>query len=152
MRYLLACIGLCMALNTYAQRTPLPHGMIFGTKPDTSVVLDAAKLDSSMDRRNRISTIIKGRVLRVTDTQNGWFEMEAGKGKLISARFKNDGIKLPSALKGRVVIIQGIAARKMEAVNGKPAGTVVKNVKDPEKTRDGTIPLIFEVAGLMVYQ
>ncbi len=152
MKYLLAFMGICLAITTQAQRTPLPHGMVFGIKPDTSVVLDANKLEGFMDRKNRITTIVKGRVLKVTNELGGWFEMDAGKGKIITARFKNDDIKLPSALKGRVVIIQGVAARKLEAINGKPTGSVVKNVKDAEKAEGGTIALIFEVTGLMVYQ
>ena len=143
---------MCLAANIYAQQTPLPHGMVYGVKPDTSVVLDASKLEAFMDRKNRISTVIRARVLKVTNEANGWFELAANNGKIILARFKNDGISLPLALKGRTVIIQGIATRKMEGINGKPTGRIVANVKNPTKTKDGTVALIFEVTGLMVYQ
>jgi hypothetical protein len=126
--------------------------MVFGTKPDTGVVLDAAKLEGFMGRKNRVLTTIKGRILKVTLEKGGWFEMSAGKGKVISARFKDDDVKLPSELKGRTVIIQGIANRKLEAINGKPTGRVNANVKAPEKTPAGTTSLIFEVTGLILYQ
>ncbi len=139
-------------MNTYAQQTPLPHGMVYGVKPDTGVVLEASKLEAFMGRKNRISTVIKGRVLKVTNEANGWFEIVANNGKIILARFKNDGISLPAALKGRTVIIQGIATRKMEAINGKPTGSVIADVKKPTKTKNGTVALIFELTGLMIYQ
>ncbi|MEO6499250.1 MAG: hypothetical protein ABIN95_09565, partial [Mucilaginibacter sp.] len=48
------------------QHTPLPHGMIFGDKPDASNAMDAAKLKSFMGLKKRITTVLKGTIVKVT--------------------------------------------------------------------------------------
>ncbi|MCR8557882.1 DUF4920 domain-containing protein [Mucilaginibacter sp. BJC16-A38] len=143
---------LLFSLSAFAQKqTPLPHGMIYGTKPDTSAMLDATKLETFMGKMTRISTTIKGRVINVTKPKGGWFTIDAGNGKVIAAHFKNYGTTIPAALRGRYIIAQGVAAKQFiaddlqhfagDTVNGKKQHTTKTNAKHV---------LSFEVAGLMV--
>jgi hypothetical protein len=150
MKFFTFFILMFFTLNTYAQHTPLPHGMVFGRKPDTTVIVEATKTEAFMGKKIRISTTIRGRVINVTKEKGGWFKLDAG-GKVISAHFKNYDIRLPTALKGRVVIIEGVAAKQVEATNGQRFGgnmTAAKNNALQKKPA----ALSFEVTGLLVYK
>ncbi|TFF33310.1 DUF4920 domain-containing protein [Mucilaginibacter psychrotolerans] len=144
MRVLVIIFTLWMVLVSglaFAQkRPPLPHGSVYGLKPNTMGPVSAAQLETRMDRQTRITTAVRGRVIRVTQPKGGWFEMDAGQGRIIAAHFKNYGINLPKALAGRIVIMDGVAQKPISP-NDKIAG---KKTTTPKK------PLIFEVRGLMV--
>lgn len=146
------CFTLILAIFTAAtsfaqKRTPLPHGMVFGTKPSTVSLIPAAKLNAYMDKRARVTAAVVGTVAEVTKSKGGWFTIKAGKGQVIAAHFKNYNINLPAALKGREVIISGKASKQFNAFDAqREAGDRRRNV-----TRPGTKqPISFEVEGLMV--
>jgi len=137
---------------TFAQKhTPLPHGMVFGIAPSNINQMPATKLETFMGKRTRTSVVIYGKVLRVTKEQGGWFELDAGNGKVIAAHFRDYNIKIPTDLKGRQVIIDGVAEKQFiaddlqhlagDTVQGKKQHTVKTNPKEK---------LTFEVKGLMV--
>ncbi len=107
----------CLPLIIYAQKkhTPLPHGMIFGTPPDRTNLLPAPQLEPFMGKRTRTTASVIGTVAQVTKPKGGWFEMDAGNGKIISAHFKTYNIDLPTDLKGRQVIIAGVASKQFIA-------------------------------------
>ena len=77
--------------------------------------------------------------------------MDAGNGKVIQAHFKDYNISLPTALKGRTVIVEGVAQKQFiaddlqhlagDTVIGKKQHTVKTNPKQR---------LTFEVRGLMI--
>lgn len=136
----------------FAQKhTPLPHGMIFGTAPSNINQMPATKLETFMGKRTRTSAVIYGKVLRVTKEQGGWFEVDAGNGKVIAAHFRDFNVKIPTDLRGRQVIIDGVAEKQFiaddlqhmagDTVQGKKQHTVKTNPKEK---------LTFEVKGLMV--
>jgi hypothetical protein len=133
------------------QHTPLPHGMVFGAKPNTTAMMDATKVEAYMDTRTRISTTIEGKVIKVTKPIGGWFTIDAGNGKVISAHFKNYGINLPTDLAGRTVIIEGVAQKQFIADDGQHfAGDTVNGKKQHGVKTNPKDVLDFEVTGLMV--
>jgi hypothetical protein len=133
------------------KRTPLPHGMVFGTKPSTVSLIQASKLEAFMGKQTRTSASISGRVLKVTRTKGGWFTIDAGKGRTIAAHFKNYNVVLPTALKGREVIISGVASKQFIADDLQPlAGDTVNGKKQHSVKTNPKQRLIFEVVGLMV--
>jgi len=145
-------IAILFSLVARAQTRPaLPHGAIFGTRPDTAGMMDASKLEAYMDTKPRISTTIRGRVIKVTKTKGGWFQIDAGKGKTISAHFKTYNVTIPMSLQGHTVIIEGVAEKQFiaddlqhlagDTVNGKKQHTIKTNPKRR---------LTFEVKGMMV--
>lgn len=115
MRALLVCLLCCPLLLLGQKRTPLPHGMVFGTKPDVVNLHKAEDLETFMGKRTRTSAVVVGRVIRVTKPKGGWFEMAAGKGKIIQVHFQKYNINLPTDLKGREVIIEGVASKQFVA-------------------------------------
>jgi hypothetical protein len=151
MKPLVFFMAMLLNPNTYAQQTPLPHGMVFGQKPDTTIIVAATKAEAFMGKKIRINTTIGGRVITVTKQKGGWFNLDAGGGKVILAHFKNYTVVLPTALKGRVVVIEGVAVKPVDSTNGQRFGgniTAKKNYPLQKKA----IALTFEVSGLMVYK
>ncbi|WCT12616.1 DUF4920 domain-containing protein [Mucilaginibacter jinjuensis] len=136
----------------FAQKhTPLPHGMIFGSTPSNINQMPAAKLETFMGKRTRISVVIYGKVLQVTKEQGGWFEMDAGNGKVIAAHFRDYNIKIPADLKGRQVIIDGVAEKQFIADDLQHmAGDTVQGKKQHQVKTNPKEKLTFEVKGLMV--
>ena len=137
---------------TFAQTfQPLPHGKVFGSKPDTSVMVSAAKVESLMGKKVRISTTIRGKVIKVMKQKGGWFDIDAGNGKVIAAHFITYNITIPENLKGRTIIAEGVAAKQFiaddqqhfagDTVTGKKQHTVKTNPKQR---------LTFEIKGLMI--
>lgn len=153
MKYLLLFFIACSALTVNAQQTALPHGMVYGIKPDTSNILHATQVESFMGKKVRISTTLRGNVLRVTRQKGGWFELDAGKGKVIAAHFTDYKVNIPVGLKGKTVLIQGVAQKQFTADNGQhfAGDTTAGKPKLPVRTKPKH-NLVFEVSGLMVEQ
>jgi hypothetical protein len=139
--------GVCYA----QQHTPLPHGMVYGAKPDTLAMMNATKLESFMGKKTRISTTIEGRVIKVTHEKGGWFELDAGNGKVIAAHFKDYNINIPGNLAGRRVIIEGVTQKQFIADDLQHlAGDTVTGKKQHKVKTDAKRKLSFEVKGLQV--
>ena len=144
MKTLLLALTIFISTQCFAQHTPLPHGMVYGSKPNTTELIPAAKLDSFMNTKSRISTAIRGVVVRVTKPKGGWFEMAAGNGKTIAVHFAKYNITIPADLKGRTVIIEGVASRQFMADDSQQiVGEKTQHANNPKQ-------LTFEATGLIV--
>lgn len=148
-RLLLSVILVTVTTLTYAQKVALPHGMIFGTKSDTANAVDADNLRRYMGEKKRISTSIKGTVERVTEEKGGWFIIKTKGGEPIYAHFRDYNVTLPSQIKGRVVIITGVAKREFTADDHQHfAGDTISYSTTSKMSK----AINFEVKGLMVYK
>ena len=114
-------------------------------------MMSADKVEAFMGKKTRISTTIEGRVIRVTREKGGWFELDAGAGKVIAAHFKNYNINIPADLAGRTVIIEGVAAKQFIADDLQHlAGDTVNCKKQHKVKTDPKRKVTFEVKGLMI--
>jgi len=144
MRSFILLFALAFSVSAQAQ---LPHGTVYGTKPGTAGMMDASKVDAYMGTKTSVSTTIKGRIITVTKEKGGWFELDAGNGKIINAHFKNYNTTIPTSLKGHTVILEGIAQRQFIADSGQHfAG----NNPTTDKKQANKQSLVFEVSGMMV--
>jgi len=145
MKRAISIILIILCHTAMAQKhTPLPHGMRYGQRVSTTGMMPADKLEAFMAKKARISTTITGRVLRVTKPKGGWFDMDADNGRIIQVHFRDVGINLPADLKGRSVIIQGVAEKQFIADDKQHfAGNTQPGNKQHQ-------PLSFEASGLMV--
>jgi hypothetical protein len=150
-RLLLILLLFC-GISSFAQRhTPLPHGMVFGNKPDNIAPVPAASIESLMGKKIRVTTAISGKILKVTKEQGGWFEIAAGQDRIIACHFKNYNVHLPVAIEGRTVIIEGIAARQLIADDLQHfAGDTVGRTRQHQQRVNPMRRITFEVRGLMV--
>ncbi|CAN5432465.1 hypothetical protein BH09BAC6_BH09BAC6_17180 [soil metagenome] len=154
MKTYLFAATLFISTLTYAQKhTPLPHGMVFGIKPNVTTTIKAPALEAFMGSKTRISTTLVGRVLRVTKPKGGWFELDAGKGKIIAAHFRAYNVTIPADLKGRTVVVEGVAQKQFIADDLQHfAGDTVTGKKQHKVKTNPKQRLTFEVKGLMVDQ
>jgi hypothetical protein len=153
MKTILLSFALLLSSALLAKKqTPAPHGTVFGTKPRTMGMISASKLEAFMAKKNRLSITIEGKVLKVTKPNGGWFNLDAGHGKIINAHFKNTNINIPNDLKGRTVIVEGVAQKLFIADDQQHfAGDTVKSSKQPNaKKPAANNNLTFEVSGLMI--
>ncbi len=129
----------------------LAHGKVFGSKPITTGMMDASKVEAYMDKKTRINVTIKGKVLKVTNPKGGWFQMDAGNGKIINAHFRTYNVTIPADLKGRTVIADGIAEKQFIADDQQHlAEDTVTGKKQHSTKTNPKQKLTFEVNGLMV--
>jgi len=127
------------------------HGTIYGAKPDTTEMIKATQVESFMDKKARISVTIHGKVLKVTKQKGGWFDIDAGNGKIIAAHFKNYNVNIPAELKGHTIIADGVAQKQFIADDQQHfAGDTVTGKKQHGVKTDPKKRLTFEVKGLMV--
>ena len=152
MKLRLLLISLLFSAAGFAQQhSPLPHGMVYGKKPDTMAMMSATKLENFMGKKTRISTTIEGRVIRVIHEKGGWFELDAGNGKVIAAHFKDYSVNIPGILAGRTVIIEGVAQKQFIADDLQHlAGDTVTGKKQHKVKTDVKRKVTFEVKGLQV--
>ncbi|WP_183575409.1 DUF4920 domain-containing protein [Mucilaginibacter sp. X5P1] len=152
MKLLYLFVALLLSIGAWSQQhTALPHGTIYGTKPSITSMMPATKLETYMGNRTRISTTIEGKVIKVTKTKGGWFELDAGNGKIINAHFKDYAVTIPTDLKGRTVIIEGVAQKQFIADDGQHfAGDTVTGKKQHSVNANPKQSITFEVSGLMV--
>ncbi len=133
------------------KKTPLPHGMVFGTKPKGIGPIPATTLERMMGGKVRQTAAISGKITRVTKEKGGWFEIDAGGGKTIAAHFANYNVTLPKAIAGRVVIIEGVAQRVLNPTDLQHfAGDTVTGSKQHRETVNKQRRLTFEVLGLVI--
>lgn len=129
----------------------MPYGTVYGAKPDNTAIVAASNLEMSMDKKTRVNTTIRGRVIKVTKPKGGWFEIDAGKGKVIAAHFRDYNITLPEDLKGKYVIAEGVAAKQFIADDMQHfAGDTVTGKKTHTTKTNKNQRLTFEVKGLLV--
>jgi hypothetical protein len=154
MKALFLLFALSVSADCFVQKhTPLPHGTVFGVKPNTIAMMDASKIEAFMGKRTRTSATLRGRVIDVKKEKGGWFALDAGKGKIISAHFKDYGINIPPDLKGRIVIVEGVAQKQFIADDLQHfAGDTVSGKKQHTVKTDPNNRLTFEVKGLFVDQ
>lgn len=146
MKKLLFIAILLYSATTFAQKTALPHGTIYGIKPQGAGMVLATNLERSMGKKITIVTSIKGKVIKVTKEKGGWFTIDAGKGKIIAAHFKSYAVTIPSSLAGHTIVADGVATKQFVADNMQHmAGAKQASSKDNAKQG-----MKFEVSGLIV--
>jgi hypothetical protein len=133
------------------QHATLSRGTVFGKKPRAVSVLKSNEVETFMGKKTRISATIKGKVIKVTKSKGGWFEIDAGSGKIIEAHFKEYNVTLPAELKGHEIIAEGVAQKQFIADDLQHfAGDTVKGKKQHQVKTNPKQKLTFEVTGLII--
>jgi hypothetical protein len=145
-------LALLFSASAFAQKhTPMPAGFVYGTKPDNTAMVTASNLETYMDKKASVGATIRGRVIKVTRPKGGWFEIDAGNGKVIAAHFRDLNITLPENLKGKYVIAEGIASKQFIADDMQHfAGDTVTGKKSHTTKTNKNQRVNFEVKGLLV--
>jgi hypothetical protein len=145
---LLSLICFLFISVTPAQQA-IPHGMVYGHKPSRTGLILATNLEKYMGKRTRISASVSGRVTLVTKSKGGWFDVDAGGGRIITAHFKDYTVTIPKSLKNRYIIMDGVAQKKMIADDSQHYAGGSDSRQHTMKANPLQL-LMFEVRGLMV--
>ena len=135
-------------ITATVQSQPLPRNMVFGKKPSTKGLIMATKLEAFMGKRARINVSISGLVTLVTKSKGGWFDIDAGNGKVITAHFKNYNINIPTRLKNHYIVAEGVAAKQFIAADSQHFVGDKDSHKHQKPAKKQVIT--FEVKGLRV--
>ncbi len=148
----LLLFAIIFSLSVSAQKQIAPaHGTVYGDKPDTTGVMPANKVEEFMANKTRVSIALKGKVLNVTKQKGGWFAIDEGSGSVISAHFKNYNVTIPGSLKGKTVVLDGVAQKQFIADDQQHfAGDTVNGKKQSQVKTNPKRRLTFEVKGMMV--
>lgn len=152
MKNIILLLAVLFSFSLFAQQhLSTVHGTVYDAKPDTMGMIKASQVEDFMDKKARISITIRGKVLKVTKQKGGWFDIDAGNGKIIAAHFKNYNVNIPAELKGRTIIADGVAQKQFIADDQQHfAGDTVVGKKQHGVKTDPKKRLTFEVKGLMV--
>jgi len=143
MKALTLLFALLFSVAAGAQQ--MPHGTIYGNKPNSAGAMDASKVEAFMGKKIRITATLTGKIAKVTNTKGGWFDLQGANGKIIKAHFQKAGINIPASLAGHNVIAEGIASKEFIADDHQH---LAGNVK-PQKNNISD-SLSFAVTGLEV--
>ena len=133
------------------QQREVSKGEIIGIRPDTTSIIQASKLEAGMDEKVRITTSLRGKVIKVIKSQGGWFDIDGGNGKVIAAHFKDYKVSVPKSLAGHYILANGIAAKEFAADDLQHyAGDTVTGKKGHNVKTNPNRRLTFEVTGLRV--
>ena len=136
-------------ITATVQSQPLPRNMVFGKKPSTKGLIMANKLEAFIGKRARINVSISGLVTLVTKSKGGWFDIDAGNGKVITAHFKNYNINIPTSLKNHYIVAEGVAAKQFIAADSQHFAGDKDNHGHRTKPVKKQV-ITFEVKGLRV--
>lgn len=129
----------------------MPHGMVYGKKPSRVGLIAAEKLEDYMSKRIRISVTVQGKVIAVTKSKGGWFIMDAGQGRTIAAHLVNYKLNIPKALKGRIILMEGVAQKLFIADDMQHfAGDTVIGARQHQTKTNPKQRLGFEVWGIEI--
>jgi hypothetical protein len=148
-----ATILSAFAMLFFLSRQPgtVSKGQVFGTTPDTTSVISAYKVEAFMGAKVRITTSLKGKIIKVIKSQGGWFTIDAGNGKIIAAHFKVYKVSIPSSLAGHNFLATGVVAKQFIADDMQHfAGDTVTGKKQHAVKTNPKQELTFEVSGLKV--
>lgn len=148
----LLLFALLFCLSASAQKHTAPvHGTVYGDKPDTTGAMQANRVEEFMDKKTRVSVAVRGKVLKVTKSKGGWFEVDEGNGRIISAHFKNYNVTISASLAGKTVVMDGVAQKQFIADDQQHfAGDTVTGKKQSQVKTNPKRKLIFEVKGMVV--
>ncbi len=133
--------------NTFAQHSRgVVKGAVYGRKPGTTGTMMATKLEGYMGKKTRLATVIIGRVIKVTKTEGGWFEIDGGNGTVISAHFATM-VNVPSSLAGHTCTIDGTAEKQFIADDEQH---LAGNIAADKQRNNPKANITFEVLGLRV--
>lgn len=141
-------LALCVSASAFAQHRQAPsHGTVYGSKPNDVATIKATNLENYMAKKARISTTISGRVTKVIKTRGGWFDIDAGHGKIIAAHFRDYKVNIPEDLKGKYILAEGVAEKQFIADDGQHLAGGSKQHGGKANTKQ---QVTFEISGLMV--
>jgi len=156
-RYCLSIVLMLSVSFVIAQppQVPADKGSAFGAKVSTENILSVDQLYRAMSDRKetdkKMEVTLKGIVTDVCQMEGCWIKIQSPGGKMM-VKMKDHAFKVPLALNGKTVIIDGLAEEKITSVDqlrhyAEDAGKSkdeIDAIKEPKKE------IVIQAKGILV--
>ena len=108
-----------MSANAQAPKGDANKGDFYGEKPSAAALsnpLDVDDLSKKMKSSDTLNVAIQGKVLEVCEKKGCWITLKGDDGEEIMVKMKDYGFFVPTALKGKKVVLDGVASMKSVSV------------------------------------
>lgn len=109
-----------MAAMAQPPKGKAKQGDFYGEKPSAAAIknaMDADDLAKNMATQDSMSVAIEGKVLEVCDKKGCWIRLKGEGNEEIFVKMKNYEFFVPTALKGKNVVLDGYAKKKLVSVD-----------------------------------
>ncbi len=108
---------LVFAVAAFAQNpAPATPGTFYGETFNEGKAIPATKLAAKLETQNILETQLKGTVTDVCTKKGCWMKLDAGNGQTTMVKFKDYGFFVPADIKGKKIIMNGIAKKETVSV------------------------------------
>ncbi|WP_026309532.1 DUF4920 domain-containing protein [Niabella aurantiaca] len=114
---LMACLFAGMLLYAQPPAGEAKKGDSYGEKITARGALSLNELALKLDKKDTLSTKIKGTILAVCPKKGCWMTMELPDRTRVLVKFKDYGFFVPTAIAGKTVVLNGVARQKLVSVN-----------------------------------
>lgn len=119
MKKLLALAGLVLSVG-FAQaqppNVPATPGSNFGAKVDPKGATDITQLPAILDNKEEATVKVKAKVLDVCPKKGCWLKLAVNDSTTAFVKMQDYAFFLPTAVKGKTVIVDGEAMKKTTSV------------------------------------
>lgn len=135
-----------------AQPKPAVQGQQYGESIAASGALPVERLRQKMGSENSLNTKVQGRVVDVCTKKGCFMKLDRGDGQTVMVRFKDYGFFVPADIKGKNVVVDGVARQETLSVKQLQhyAADAGKDETEIAKITEPRQQLNFEAKGVLV--
>lgn len=143
----------CLAIAANAQEIqPSAKGVTYGEAITAKGALPVSKLESKMKGAETMNAKVSGKVVEVCIKKGCFMKLETAGGEAMMVKFKDYGFFVPADLKGKNVVVEGIAKQEVMSVERQKhyAEDAKKSKEEIAKITEPKKQVTFEAKGVVV--
>lgn len=143
----------CFAFAAAAQEIqPSAKGVTYGEAITAKNAIPVSKLESKMKDAEKMNAKVSGKVVEVCIKKGCFMKLETAKGESMMVKFKDYGFFVPADLKGKDVVVEGIAKQEVISVEKQKhyAEDAKKSKEEIAKITEPKKQVTFEAKGVVV--
>lgn len=149
-----AALFATLVINAQPPAGDAKIGEWYGEKPGTEGTVSIAEIPAKLEKQESLDTRIKAKVLDVCPKKGCWLKLAVNDTTTAFVKMKDYGFFLPSAIKGKTIILDGEAKIKTTSVeelkhyaeDAKKSKEEIAAITKPEKE------IRFTAKGIMVVE
>lgn len=140
------------SIEVMAQIAPANPGTTYGISINDKAAITVQTLSKSLLEKEEFSGKIKGKVIDVCDKKGCWLKLANELGGEIMVKFADYGFFVPTDIKGKVIVLDGVAKKEVTPVSklqhyaedaGKSAEEIAKITEPKEE-------IVYTAKGVLV--
>ena len=154
--YILSCLFMALAVVSYAQPPDVPAtpGSTYGKAITADGAFKISQLPAMLSDKDSADVKIEARVIAVCPKMGCWMKLEMPDQSTVFVDMKDYGFFVPTALKGKIVAIEGNAKKVIASVEELQhiASDAKKSKKEIEAITEPKEELQLTATGIVVIQ